>query len=93
MHDALFDNQDRLGEPLYFDLAVALGLPLEDLREALAKGIYADKVHKDFIGGVRSGAKGAPSFFVNGERLDGPYGFYSLADAIEAALFQAHSSP
>lgn len=93
MHDALFDNQDRLGPQLYFDLAAALRLPVEDLREALAKGVYGDKVRKDFMGGVRSGAKSTPSFFVNGERLEGPYGFYSLADAIDAALIRAHSPP
>src|SRR3979411_1494250 len=58
MHDGIYENQDRLGLPLLFALAGALGLSEASLREALVNGTYADKVKSDFLGGVRSGVNG-----------------------------------
>jgi hypothetical protein len=36
----------------------------------------------DFIGGVRSGVNGTPTFFINGVRHDGPYDYASLVSGI-----------
>ena len=86
MHDGIFENQDRLGLPLLFALAGALGLSELELRAALANGTYAPKVKGDFLGGVRSGVNGTPSFFINGVRHDGTYAFDDLVAAIELRL-------
>jgi protein-disulfide isomerase len=86
MHDGIYENQDRLGLPLLFTLAHALGIPELDLRNALASGQYAPKVRADFLGGVRSGVNGTPSFFINGERHDGSCSFDDLVAAIELRL-------
>jgi protein-disulfide isomerase len=43
-------------------------------------------VRADFLGGVRSGVNGTPTFFINDRRHDGPYEFEFLAAAIEARL-------
>jgi protein-disulfide isomerase len=86
MHDAIYENQDRLGLPLLFTLAHALGLSELDLRNALASGEYAAKVRADFLGGVRSGVNGTPAFFINGERHDGTYELDELVGAIELRL-------
>ena len=86
MHDGIYENQDRLGLPLLFALASALGLSEASLREALVNGTYAEKVKGDFLGGVRSGVNGTPSFFINGRRHDGSYTFGDLAAAIKANL-------
>ena len=91
MHDALFANQQRLGLPLYLALATALKLSQEELLTALETGRYAPKIRRDFIGGVRSGVNGTPSFFINGYRYDGSYDFDSLVSAIDAALVEAQS--
>jgi protein-disulfide isomerase len=72
MHDLLFENQDRLSMSLFLELAAALELPAPALRSALATGEFAPKVRSDFMGGVRSGVNGTPTFFVNGNRYDGP---------------------
>jgi Thioredoxin len=53
---------------------------------ALASGEYEPKVRADFLGGVRSGVNGTPSFFINGERHDGSYAFDDLVAAIELRL-------
>jgi protein-disulfide isomerase len=82
MHDALFENQDQLGLPLFLALADALGLPQPALQHALATGTFAPKVRKDFLSGIRSGVNGTPSFFINGRRHDGTYAFEDLVAAI-----------
>jgi protein-disulfide isomerase len=86
MHELLFANQARLGRPVILTLADSLGLSVAALSEALANGTYAAKVQADFMGGVRSGVNGTPSFFINGRRHDGTYDFPSLEAAINAWL-------
>jgi protein-disulfide isomerase len=90
MHDGLYENQDRLGLPLYFALAGLLGLSELKLREALIEGTYAPRVRADFLSGVRSGVNGTPCFFINGVRHDGTYTFEELGAAIELTL-RAHT--
>lgn len=85
MHEALFANQAQLGSHLYFVLAGRLGLSQAGVRDALVSGLHADRIRADFMGGVRSGVNGTPSFFVNGLRHDGSFAYDELALSIEAA--------
>ena len=86
MHDALFENQDQLGGPLYLRLAQELGLPPQALREAVEKREFLSRVKSDFTGGVRSGVNGTPTFFINGKRHDASFEYADLVEAIDAAL-------
>jgi protein-disulfide isomerase len=86
MHDLLLESQDRLGRILYLELALKLELPVDALREALESGTYRPRVRADFTGGIRSGVKGTPTFFINGRRYDGPSEFEALVLAIDAAI-------
>jgi protein-disulfide isomerase len=92
MHDSLFANQRDLSLPVLLQIAVALGLSDRDLREALATGRYAPKVQSDFLGGVRSGVNGTPTFFINGRRHEGSFAFDDLASAIMAHLQTARTA-
>ncbi len=47
---------------------------------------FRPKVRSDFTGGVRSGVNGTPTFFINGQRHDGPFEYEDLLEAIEAAF-------
>ncbi|RUM23889.1 DsbA family protein [Rhizobium vallis] len=89
MHHAIFANQHRLNVPLLIALAANLKLSPIELRDALASGRFATKVREDFIGGVRSGVNGTPTFFVNGLRHDSPYGVATLSSAIDQAILGA----
>ena len=91
MHDLLFENQERLGEPLFSELAKRLKLPPEPLRQALENEKYRDRVRADFSSGVRSGVNGTPTFFINAHRHDGPFDFEDLVLAIEDAIGLAKS--
>ena len=91
MHDALYDNQDELGPPLFFSLGQALAVPEDDMRNALKTQKYAAKIRNDFLSGVRSGVNGTPTFFINGARHNGSYLFEVLAAAIDARLYATAS--
>ena len=85
MHDHLFENQKRLRDEDLHRYAEELGLDVERFDQESAGHIYADRVHEDFLGGVRSGVNGTPTFYINGARYDGSY----EADDLVAALEQA----
>lgn len=86
MHDSIFANQSRLSIGTLESLAIALELSPVALREALASGIHARKVQADFMGGVRSGVNGTPTFFVNGIRHDGSYSVPDLTYSVDNAM-------
>jgi protein-disulfide isomerase len=89
MHDTLFENQSRLSLTTIFVICDELGLPEAALRSALETGQYRNKVRSDFMGGIRSGVNGTPSFFINGVRHDGAYDYTSLVSGIQMRLADA----
>jgi protein-disulfide isomerase len=82
MHDHLFENQKRLRDEDLHRYAEELGLHVDRFDQETAEHTYAERVHEDFIGGVRSGVNGTPTFYVNGER----HGGSSEPDDLIAAL-------
>jgi protein-disulfide isomerase len=86
MHDAIYANQHQLSPQLFFVLAAQLGLSQLELRDELAQGGYLPKIQSDFLGGVRSGVNGTPTFFIDGQRYDGPVSFDGLAEALDQVI-------
>jgi len=86
MHDALFENQETLGPALYVSLAKTLGLSAEALEEALEHRTFRPKIRSDFMGGLKSGVNGTPTFFINGRRHDAGNEYEDLVAAIDAEL-------
>ncbi|MGH7242128.1 MAG: DsbA family protein [Phycisphaerales bacterium] len=82
MHDGIFENQPELDLDLLSKLAASLGMDAAGLETALAEGKFSHRVRADFVGGVRSGVNGTPTFFINGKRHDGPFEFRDLAEAL-----------
>ncbi|PTR16171.1 protein-disulfide isomerase [Nitrosospira sp. Nsp2] len=87
MHDALYENQPALSPALIAALAQALELDMERFEKDLASGRFRERVKRDFMGGVRSGVAGTPTFFINGERHDGGWDEASLLRALRAAAY------
>jgi protein-disulfide isomerase len=85
MHDMLFEHQRALDDTHLLQYAKQLGLDVERVRRELEAGTDIDGIEADFRSGVRSGVNGTPTFFVNGLRLEGPWNFEGLMDAIERA--------
>jgi protein-disulfide isomerase len=84
MHDGIFVNQDTIGLPLLLTVAEALGLSTTDLNSALTSHEYAPRIKRDFMGGVRSGVNGTPTFFINGHQHAGTSEFDDLVAGIES---------
>jgi len=82
MHDFLYEHQATLG-----DTSVALGyakklsLDTQRFEREIAQHMYQKRIREDFMGGVRSGVNGTPTFYVNGVRHD--------EDAVVKALIEA----
>jgi len=86
MHDTLFANQPRLQPEQLATYAKAIGLDVSRFAKSLTERAFAEKIANDFMGGVRSGVNGTPTFFVNGVRHDGPNDSASLLAALERSL-------
>ena len=92
MHDMLYENQQALDDAHLVAYAESLGVDPELVATALRTQTYAARVQSNFIGGVRSGVNGTPTFFINGVRHDGSWELAPLVAALEAAL-QAPAVP
>ncbi len=87
MHDWLYVNQPawtKVGAPGIALGARKLGITPTAMQRALEDPGIAEHVRQDFMGGVRSGVNGTPSFFINGRLHAG--GYDTLADAVALAF-------
>lgn len=83
MHDWLFEHRDQLQPVAVTAAAERLGLDTTKFAQAVAARTYMERVREDFLGGLRSGVNGTPTFFVNGDRYDGAYLLDELLDAVD----------
>jgi len=82
MHDFLYEHQATLGDPtVALGYAKKLGLNTQRFEREIAQHVYQKRIKDDFMGGVRSGVNGTPTFYVNGIRHD--------EDAVAKALIEA----
>jgi protein-disulfide isomerase len=82
MHDFLYEHQVTLGDStVAVGHAKKLGLDTQRFEREIAQHVYQKRIKEDFMGGVRSGVNGTPTFYVNGVRHD--------EDAIAKALIEA----
>nr|WP_242588548.1 thioredoxin domain-containing protein [Corallococcus macrosporus] len=86
MHDLLFEHQDMLERPGLLELAKLLALDLDRFRADLDSHRFEERVHRDFMDGVRSGVNGTPTFFANGHRHDGAFDAASLLEALTGGV-------
>ena len=95
MHDALFENQQRLGPELFPELARRLGLDGESFLACLSQPEAQKEVEGDIAYGQGVGVQGTPTFFigrlkegqlVNPQRLTGAQPFSAFSEAIDTLL-------
>jgi len=82
MASLLYENQEELDDHSLGRYARKAGLDLKRFRKELSSGVHAPRVRADYLGGVRSGVNGTPTFFINGKRYEGPF----KSEALVAAL-------
>jgi protein-disulfide isomerase len=93
MHDYLYEHQRALMDRKLTEYAAAVGLDLDRFGRELGAQVHTDRIRADFMGGVRSGVNGTPTFFINGVRHNGAYDFDTLLAAIEAAMRELQAQP
>jgi protein-disulfide isomerase len=71
MHDSLFGDQGRLDDPHLWERARKLGLDLDRFQADRRSDVVAERVGRDFRGGVRAGVVSTPTLFVDGEPHQG----------------------
>lgn len=86
MHDLLFENQGSLDDASLAEYAEQIGLDKVQFQRDLESGRFRDRVEEDFKSGVQSGVNGTPTFYINGERYDGPWDIESLVEEVEKPI-------
>ncbi len=86
MHDTTYEHHDALDDADLVAYAEAVGVSADVITDAWLTRQYAARIRQDFLGGIRSGVNGTPSFFINGAKYEGDYDLPSMSEAIEGEL-------
>lgn len=85
-HDILYRNQSALSDSDLRGYARAIGLDANQFDSCLASGATTQEVNQDFSEGLAAGVLGTPTFFINGNRVQGVIsqdGFEQIIEFIE----------
>lgn len=72
-HDLLFENQAKLGEELYIQLAEELDLNIEKFNKDRKSDDAEKAIKEDMEQGQAIGIRGTPGFILNGVKIFGAY--------------------
>ena len=65
-HDRLVDNFDRLSDVKVVEIALALGLDLEQFEKDAESYLIVARINQDIRLGAKAGVRGTPTVFING---------------------------
>ena len=82
----LFGNPRALELDALVSYAEELRLDLEQFGQDFGERRSLERIHRDFMSGVRSGMNGTPTFFINGIRHDGGSSAEALLEAIRGSV-------
>ena len=85
MHDRLYASEFGIEPAATRSLAQEIRLDINRFDREMSAETHATRLFEDFNSGVSSGVNGAPTFFINGARLDWDFKTSTLGDALEAA--------
>ncbi len=91
MHERLLQNRRNLGTISLNSYAKEIGVTSKRFLDALINGTYAWTVQDDLDEGLRLGVNSVPTFFINGEKLEGEATAEKLRVKIEEALAKANA--
>jgi protein-disulfide isomerase len=86
MHDLLFENQRHLKQQQLHGYAERLQLDMARYTAEMDDEIYLQRIREHQKSAHDSGARGTPTFFVNGRIQDVSFGMKALFDAVDAVL-------
>jgi protein-disulfide isomerase len=71
MCDSLYMDRGHVDDPHLWERAERFGLDLDRFRSDSRSDAVRERVERDFVSGIRAGAAGTPTGFVDGRRLEG----------------------
>lgn len=86
MHDKMFADQAGLAVEGLVAKAVSIGLDKKKFEECLSSGKHAVRVNADMEEGQKVGVKSTPTFFVNGQMVNGAQPIEVFSEIIDAEL-------
>jgi protein-disulfide isomerase len=86
MHDKLFANQQQLDRVSLEKYAQEIGLNMARFKAALDASKFKDRIQKDSAEGMKVGANGTPTFFINGNKVEGAQPFDAFKAVIDREL-------
>lgn len=86
MHNMLFSNQDALKKADLVGYAEQLGLDMDAFTDALDTRKFRALVEQDRNEARSLGVRGTPTFFVNGQRLEGAISLADFSEVIDKTL-------
>jgi len=86
MNEYIFDHQSTLDPNRIGDYATILGLDSAAVSSCVASRRYEAAINSDGDLAAKAGAEGTPTFFVNGQLLDGAQSYDQLSAAVDSAL-------
>ena len=88
-HESMFELQTTdiaLSEEAFIQSADALDLDMEAFRECLSENRYAPTVQSNIAAARRAGVSATPTFFINGEMVEGNQPLSNFQRIIDSAL-------
>jgi len=85
-HDKLFSDQQKLGTDAYDQYAKELGLNMDKFHAAITSHKYKKQIDEESAAGSKIGARGTPTYFINGKVMVGAQPFDAFKTAIDSAL-------
>ena len=85
-HDKLFQNQRALSRADLEKYAQEVGLDVTKFKDALDKGKFKSAIKEDQEIAERAGARGTPTFLINGRKLVGAQPVSEFKRIIDAEL-------
>jgi protein-disulfide isomerase len=85
-HDAVFKNQDKLDASNIAKVAKESGADEKKYADCVAGKKYADYIQKDMEYGEKVGVKSTPTFFINGQILNGAVPIDQFSEIIDDEL-------
>lgn len=86
LHDKMFEDQQGLAKDGLLAKATALGLKKDEFEKCLGDSMMAQAVQADIDLGKKVGVKSTPTFFVNGQMVNGAQPVEVFSELIDAEM-------
>ena len=86
MHDLMFENQTKLSAEGLEGLATKAGVDIAKFKSCVSKNTYLAKIDRDMAEGKKVGVKSTPTFYVNGQLINGAQPVEVFSELIDKEL-------